>query len=185
MKGVQRRENIIRLLSESHEPVSGTSLAKMLGVSRQVIVQDMALIRAGGVSVISTNQGYVLESGLMAKKVFKVRHTEDETEEELNLIVDHGGIVEDVFVYHKVYGVIEAPLHIKTRMDVKKYMESITTGKSSTLMNVTSGFHYHTIRAENSQVLDEIYDALAERGFLAQLQDYEPEQICAEQTSVN
>ena len=113
----------------------------------------------------------------MVRRVYKVHHTEEETEEELNLIVDHGGIVEDVFVYHKVYGVIEAPLHIKTRMDVKKYMDSITSGQSTTLMNVTSGYHYHTIRAESQEILDEIFDALQTRGFLARLQDYEPEQI--------
>lgn len=46
-------------------------------------------------------------------------HTEEQVEEELNLYVDFGGTVEDVFVYHKVYGVIRAEMNIKSRMDVK------------------------------------------------------------------
>lgn len=36
--------------------------------------------------------------------------------DELNLIVDCGGKVEDVFVYHKLYGVIRVEMNIKSRM---------------------------------------------------------------------
>ena len=99
---------------------------------------------------------------------------EDEVEEELSLIVDLGGKVEDVFVYHKVYGVLRADMNIKSRKDIKKYMEEINAGKSTLLMNVTSGYHYHTVIAEDEQTLDMIQDELAEKGFLAKLQDYEP-----------
>ena len=82
--------------------------------------------------------------------------------------------VEDVFVYHKVYGVIKVSMNIRSRRDVRKYMEDISSGKSTNLKNLTSNYHYHTITAEDSQVLDQIQEELAKRGFLAKLQDYEP-----------
>ena len=174
MSGKERREEIIKILNSSKMPVAGTDLAKELGVSRQVIVQDMALIRANGVDVMATNRGYVIQEAKEASRVFKVIHTDEQVEEELNLFVDLGGKVEDVFVYHKVYGVIKVPMNIKSRRDVRKYMEGISSGKSTNLMKLTSNYHYHTIIAEDEQTLDLIQDELQQKGFLAKLQDYEP-----------
>ena len=174
MSGQERREEIVKIIKNSEKPIAGTELAKMLGVSRQVIVQDMALIRANGVEVMSTNRGYVIREEKDVSRVFKVHHTNEDVEEELNLFVDLGGKVEDVFVYHKVYGVIKASLNIKSRRDVKTYMEGISSGKSTNLLNLTSNYHYHTVTAEDEQVLDLIQDELNEKGFLAKLQDYEP-----------
>lgn len=174
MKGNDRRERILQILSDSTSPISGANLAKQLDVSRQVIVQDMALLRANGTDIVSTNLGYVLNENTTAERVLKVIHTEGEVEEELNIIIDLGGIVKDVFVYHKAYGVVRADMNIRFRKDVKTFVDNIKSGKSSLLMNVTSGYHYHTILAENEETLDMIFDALSERGFLAALQDYEP-----------
>ena len=174
MKGNDRRERILQILSDSTSPISGANLAKQLDVSRQVIVQDMALLRANGTDIVSTNLGYVLNEKTSAERVLKVIHTDDEVEEELNIIIDLGGIVKDVFVYHKAYGVVRADMNIRFRKDVKTFVDNIKSGKSSLLMNVTSGYHYHTILAENEETLDMIFDALSERGFLAALQDYEP-----------
>ena len=95
-------------------------------------------------------------------------------EEELNLYVDMGGKVEDVFVYHKIHGVIRVPLKIRSRVDVRRYMEEISSGKSTQLMKLTSNYHYHTVFAESNEILDMIQEELAKRGFLAKLQDYEP-----------
>ncbi len=174
MGGQERREQILRILKNSDKPVAGTELARQLNVSRQVIVQDMALIRANGIDVMSTNRGYVIHEPKAVSRVFKVIHTDEQVEEELNLFVDLGGKVDDVFVFHKVYGVIKADMYIKSRRDVKKYMEDISTGKSTQLKNLTSGYHYHTITAEDEQTLDLIQEELSRRGFLAKLQDYEP-----------
>ena len=88
--------------------------------------------------------------------------------------MDFGGTVEDVFVYHKVYGVIRAEMNIKSRMDVKKYLQDISSGKSTQLMKLTSNYHYHTISAEREEILEMIQTELEKRGFLARLQDYEP-----------
>lgn len=174
MSGQERRDEIVKIIKNSNNPVAGTELAKMLGVSRQVIVQDMALIRANGIDIMSTNRGYVIHEAQEASRVFKVIHTNEQVEEELNMFVDLGGRVVDVFVYHKVYGVIKAAMNIKSRRDVKKYMEGISSGKSTNLMNLTSNYHYHTVAAEDEQVLDMIQEELNQKGFLAKLQDYEP-----------
>ncbi len=180
MSGRERREQIIKILNSSETPVAGTELAKELGVSRQVIVQDMALIRANGIDVMATNRGYVIQEAKEVSRVFKVIHTDEQVEEELNLFVDLGGKVEDVFVYHKVYGVIKVPMNIKSRRDVRKYMEGISSGKSTNLMKLTSNYHYHTIIAEDEQTLELIQDELQQKGFLAKLQDYEPVDFWAE-----
>ena len=162
------------MLSDSEVPISGKELAGILDVSRQVIVQDMALLRAQDYKIISTNQGYLLSGEKKSSRVFKVFHSDSEVEEELKLITDCGGYVEDVFVYHKVYGVLRAEMNIKSRMDIRNYMEEIRSGKSSLLKNVTSGYHYHTVRAERVEILDMIQEELQKKGLLAKLQDYEP-----------
>ena len=174
LSGQERRERIQRILERSKVPVAGTDLAKQLEVSRQVVVQDIALIRANGVMITSTNRGYVLQETATVSRVFKVFHTDEQVEEELNLFVDFGAKVEDVFVYHKVYGVIRAEMNIRSRRDVRNYMEGISSGKSRNLMKLTSNYHYHKIVAEDEQTLDLIQQELQEKGFLAQLQEYEP-----------
>ena len=92
----------------------------------------------------------------------------------MNIYVESGAVVEDVFVYHKVYGLIKVPMNIRSRRDVKKYLEGISSGKSSELMNLTSNYHYHTVSAESEEVLDQLQEELWERGYLSKLQDYEP-----------
>lgn len=155
-------------------PFPGGTLAKELNVSRQIIVQDISLLRANGATIFSTNKGYLLQEDRKYSRVFKVYHTDDQVEEELSTIVDAGGQIRDVFVYHKVYGVLKADMGIKSRRDIRAYMEEISTGKSSLLKNVTSGYHYHTIDAESEEILDAIQEELQQKGFLAKLQDYEP-----------
>lgn len=176
MSGNERREQILHLLQTSGRAISGKELAEQFAVSRQVIVQDIALLRVGGEQILSTNQGYLTppKNEKNCSRVFKVYHTDEQVEEELNLIVDHGGIVSDVFVYHKVYGVLRADLNLRSRMDIRKLINDIQTGKSSPLQNITSGYHYHTVTAESEELLDLIQNLLQEHGFLAQLRDYEP-----------
>lgn len=174
MSGEERRGKIIQALKKSDKAVSATTLAKEFDVSRQVIVQDVALLRANGKNIFSTNRGYLIQEDEETTRVFKVQHEDDEVEKELTTIVDLGGTVEDVFVYHKVYGVLRAEMNIKSRMDIRNYMEEIRSGKSSLLKNVTSGYHYHTVRAERVEILDMIQEELQKKGLLAKLQDYEP-----------
>ena len=174
MTGEERRQQIVRILASSDRPIPGTTLAKMMDVSRQVIVQDIALLRANGKDIFSTNRGYLIHEKQECTRVYKVIHTEEQVDEEMSCIVDMGGMIRDVFVYHKVYGVLKAELNVKSRMDIKRYLGEINSGKSTLLMNITSGYHYHTVIAESEDILDMIQDELASRGFLAKLQDYEP-----------
>ncbi|MBQ8729968.1 MAG: transcription repressor NadR [Lachnospiraceae bacterium] len=170
----ERREKIVSLLQNAKEPISGSALAKMLNISRQVVVQDVALLKAQNCDIISTYRGYILENKAVCKRIFKVKHTDEQTVEELNLFVDFGGVVEDVFVYHKVYDVIRAELGLKSRKDVLDYIQKFKDGKSKSLKEVTSDYHYHTITADNENILNQIQDELEKRGFLAELREYEP-----------
>lgn len=174
MKAEMRRKEILARLSEAVSPISASRLAEDLGVSRQVIVQDVALLRAKGEDIESLARGYILKKKEVCSRIFKLRHTNEEVADELNLIVDSGGTIVDVLIYHKVYGTLRAPMNIKNRIQVKKFLSDIASGKSSLLMNVTSGYHYHTISADSYETLSFIEESLRERGFLAPLQEYEP-----------
>lgn len=166
MTGQERREEIIRQMRENGDPVAGKTLAADFGVSRQVIVQDIALLRAAGYHIISTNRGYVLSRPSSVSRVLKVHHTDDQVEEELYAVVDLGGRIKNVMVNHKVYGHLEAELQINSRRDARKFIEDIRSGKSSPLKNITSNYHYHTVEADSEEILDMIEDTLAARGFL-------------------
>lgn len=76
MTGSERRTAIMDQIKNSDRPVSGSALAKTFQVSRQVIVQDIALIRAEGNNVISTNRGYILNAPHTVSRIFKVHHTD-------------------------------------------------------------------------------------------------------------
>lgn len=166
MNGSERREGIIQRIKESKVPVSGQKLASLYEVSRQVIVQDIALIRAAGYDIVSTNRGYILNAPTSLQRTFKVQHTNEQTEEELNAIVDLGGCVENVMVNHKVYGKMEAVLKINSRRKVAAFVADIASGKSSPLLNITSGYHYHLISADSEETLDLIEETLRTKGFL-------------------
>ncbi|MCD8181493.1 MAG: transcription repressor NadR [Firmicutes bacterium] len=167
MNAVERREEIIRLITTNDEPLSGSALAKKLNVSRQVIVQDIALLKAAGNEILSTNRGYILNDTASCTRVFKVYHTNEQTEDELTTIVDIGGTVLDVFVWHRVYGKIEAKLNISSRRNVRQCIDGLVSGKSTPLMNITSGYHYHTVKADSEETLDLIEKALEEKHYLA------------------
>lgn len=166
MSGDKRREKIIDIIRQSDKPVSGTKLANEFGISRQVIVQDIAILRAADNIIISTNRGYIIQGENNFTRVLKLTHTDKEIETELNTVVDLGGKVIDVFVKHKVYGVISAQLDINSRRDVKLLLQDINDGKSAPLKNITSNYHYHTIAAKSKEELDLIEEELKQKGFL-------------------
>lgn len=168
MTGSDRRENIIEKIKTNKTPVSGRELASFYHVSRQIIVQDIALIRAAGYDIISTNRGYILNTPQTSSRIFKVKHTDEQMEEELCAIVDLGGCVEDVVVKHRVYGRMEAFLGINSRRKVAEFLEGIRNGKSSPLKNITSDYHYHNVSADSEQTLDMIEEMLKKKGILVE-----------------
>ena len=173
--GDARRARIVEALAAASGPLSGTALAEKCGVSRQVVVQDVALLRERGEKIVSTNRGYVLLADDPARpaRLFKCRHTAEQTADELTCVVDLGGRVEDVFVNHRVYGVVSSALGVGSRRDVERFMAELASGVSSPLLEVTSGYHFHHVSAASEEVLDEVGRALAARGYLAELSDYE------------
>ena len=177
MRSEDRRQTLLDRLTLASEPISASLLAKELGVSRQVIVQDVALLRAKGVAVESLARGYLLTKKAPVQRIFKLIHTDDAVETELNLIVDAGGIVADVFVFHKYYGTVRADMDIRSRLDVRRFLSDIASGKSGLLKNVTGGYHYHTVTADRVEALDHIEQELRRYGFLAPLQEYEPKGV--------
>ncbi len=166
MVGSERRENIIKQMQESKMPISGQKLAENFGVSRQVIVQDIALIRAAGHDVISTNRGYVLNAPQKFSRIFRVCHSDEVLETELCSIVDLGGCIENVMVEHEVYGHLEAELGLNSRRKVGEFINEINSGQSSPLKNLTSDYHAHVISADNEDTLDLIEDMLKAKGIL-------------------
>lgn len=167
MKANERRKAIANLLLSSDDAVSGGRLSDKFGVSRQIIVQDITVLKGMGYEILSTHSGYMIKKSPLKEHIFKLYHTTEQTEDELNLIVDLGGTVVDVFVWHKVYGKVVARLNIFSRRHVKQFIEGVRTGKSTELMNITGGYHYHTVRAESEEILDKIGKTLEERGYIA------------------
>ena len=167
MKVDKRRKAIVNLLLASKKPVSGAELSEQFNVSRQIIVQDITVLKGLGYEIFSTHHGYVLQKSPLVERVFKLKHTTEQTEDELNSIVDLGGTVVDVFVWHKVYGKISAALNIFSRLHVKQFLEGVRTGKSTELMNITGGYHYHTVRAESESILDKIGETLQQKNYIA------------------
>ena len=167
MKVTERRKAIVNLLSASKTPISGAELSEQFNVSRQIIVQDITVLKGLGYEILSTHHGYVLQKSPLVERVFKLKHTTEQTEDELTTIVDLGGTVVDVFVWHKVYGRISATLNIFSRLQIKQFLEGVRTGKSTELMNITGGYHYHTVRADSEEVLNKIENYLKEKNYLA------------------
>jgi len=173
LTGSERRQKLISILRNTQVPLSGAELGKQTGVSRQVVVQDMALLRTKGYNIVSTARGYLIPDASMATRLFKVCHTNEQVEDELTTIVDLGGVVIDVTVNHRTYGKVCCSLDIKSRRDVRQFLADIASGKSVPLLNLTSGYHFHKVAAESEDILDEIEEALREKDFLAEFMPYE------------
>jgi len=169
MKVNERRAEIMSLIANSQRPVTANFLSGKYGVSRQVIVQDIALLRAQGYDVISTNRGYVLGSSAKAERVFKCRHDLKDMIAETEIIIACGGCVEDIFVNHRVYGKISARLELSTMRHVEELYRSLISGASKPLMSVTDGYHYHTVSAPDEEALDKIEEGLRAAGYLIEI----------------
>lgn len=163
MDAVTRRERIKELLAGRKQPRSAAALAKELGVSRQVIVGDVALLRAQGCAIVATARGYLLEPPVSQARyigTIACRHSLEDTEIELLAVVERGGEVLDVTVEHELYGEITGRLGIATREDVEAFMASVRGQRARLLSELTGGVHNHTIACK---------DAAAFRDIVAQL----------------
>lgn len=179
MTTAERRKEILDILKKTDTPVPARALAARFGMSRQVIVQDMAVIRASTSGILSTARGYIIHQDSVERcsREFKVRHQEADTQSELNLIVDCGGHVKNISISHRVYGRISADMDIRSRQDVAEFTEALKDSSSSVLSTATSGYHYHLVEAASRERLDMIEEKLREAGFLAPRLPWEQEEL--------
>lgn len=165
----ERRNKIAAMLHENEEAITGSSLAKRFNVSRQVIVQDIAVLRASGLQIVSTSNGYLIPKPRIGSHIRTLQSTHsglESLEEELSIIVDLGGRVIDVMVEHPVYGEIVVTLMINSRADLEAFIKKVRSSDALPLASLTDGRHYHTIEVPNSGVFDKIEAKLKERGFI-------------------
>lgn len=198
-KSEARRASLLDALRSADAPVSGGQLASTLNVSRQIIVQDIALLREAGANIVATTKGYVLADTAQTltqnttqtmtqnaaeqpvavldkpARTFKLHHEVEQTRDELQTIIALGGRVHNVSISHRAYGRITAPLEIADRADIERFIHDIESGKSSPLSTATSGYHYHLVSAPSDEALEAIGRALADKGFLAPLLPHEQE----------
>ena len=167
-EGEARREQLLQMLRDSTAPISGSALARSLGVSRQVIVQDIALLRAVNKDILATTRGYVLYSQQTeaCHRIDFVNHSDDAIADELNTIVDNGGKVLDVIIEHEIYGQITANLILENRRDVAEFCDRLKHSNAKPLNIIAGGTHYHTVEARSEVMLDNIECALREKGYL-------------------
>ena len=173
LSGEERREKLIKILEESTSPVSGTELAGQFEVSRQVIVQDIALLRAVNKNILATNKGYVLfrekEQKNKVQRVVGVCHEDKDILKEFECILDFGARVLDCIVEHEIYGQISVELAIQSMEEAEKFLEQLEKCESKSLNILTGGVHYHTIEAANIRILDAVERALDEAGYLVKV----------------
>lgn len=168
MNAAQRRKVILERLTEADAPLSASVLAGELGVSRQIVVGDVALLRASGTQIDATPRGYQLhpaEKGYTAILAC-VHSTEDEMRTELYTIVDQGGVVVDVAVENSLYGELRGNLNLASRYDVDNFIQQAKDTPEALLSRMTGGVHLHTLHCPDAESFDRIKKALEEKGIV-------------------
>lgn len=169
--GVSRRERLMARLQVGDGPVSGTELAAALGVSRQVVVQDIAILRAAGEPILATSRGYLLpdaNAGGHISAILAVRHPPDATVDELYTLVDHGLRIVDVIVDHPFYGELRGVLMLESRADIDSWWAVARASGARLLSELTDGLHLHTVTTRSPANLERARAALRARGFLVE-----------------
>lgn len=168
--GTERRNLLIKTLKNSSAPIPGRELGDMMNVSRQVIVGDVTLLKAKGEPIMATSRGYIYmhpeATPTQIEKIIVCSHTPEQTEEELNILVDHGITVKDVKIEHQVYGDLTASVMVSNRNEVKMFLKNIQETNASFLLELTEGIHLHTILANSETEIKNVEHALREAGIL-------------------
>ena len=169
METLERRQALKEYLSRASKPVSATVLARRFDVSRQIIVGDVALLRAGGMEILATPKGYVLPRQGGITFTVACTHRPEEMREELECMVDLGCTVLDVIVEHPIYGQLCGQLHLSSRQDVEQFIKKSERMGAKPLSMLTSGLHLHTLQCPTLECKEQVIAALKERKML-----YEP-----------
>ncbi len=167
MNSIERRDCIIKLLLESKEPLKGSTIAKKYSVTRQVIVRDIAILRAKGKNIIATPDGYIINANQnKTKAIIAVTHTEEDMFDELSIVIKYGGTIEDVIVEHPLYGEIKGMLMIKNYNELNKFIQRYKEQRAKLLSALTNGVHLHTIAAESQEDINLIISELKKHSFI-------------------
>ncbi len=169
METKKRRKKLYEILKETNDPIKGNELAKKFKISRQVIVQDIAVLRAQGCNILATPQGYIVlnkSNGKILETIVCKHQGYNEIKDELNAVVECGGEIVDVIVEHPIYGEIKGNLMIKTKLEVEKFMKKVISLKAEPLAKLCDGIHIHTISADEKETIDKVKDELRKKGFL-------------------
>lgn len=170
MDTVNRREVLLKLLKNTNESIKGTDLAERFGVTRQAIVQDIAILRARGVTILATPGGYIIPSNIdrsVIKKTIVCNHKGYEAlEDELRTIIDLGGRIIDVIVDHPLYGEIKSPINVDSRYELYEFMKNIKETNAEPLSSLTQGLHLHTIEVKSEEIYKLIEKALTDKNYL-------------------
>lgn len=170
--GNDRRILLVKILKDASNPIPGRELGELANVSRQVISGDITLLKAKGEPIMATSRGYVYMHPIIEQnkieKIIVCSHTPHQTEEELNILVDHGITVKDVKVEHPVYGDLTASVMVSNRNEVKIFIDNIKQTNASLLLELTDGIHLHTIIAKNESEIKNAEDALRKADILVE-----------------
>ncbi|WP_373751083.1 transcription repressor NadR [Jeotgalibaca porci] len=170
MGPAMRRQAILKYLTQMDAAISARKMAEKFDVSRQVIVGDIALLRAEGHDVLSTPRGYILPAKADEKSFYEGKvvclHTPQQAEEELQIIVDNGGRVMDVSVDHPYYGLLTGKLQIATRYDIKEFLNHVKKHEAKMLSSLTDGVHTHVIHCPDQDTFTRIKSELHQHGIL-------------------
>ncbi len=167
MEAASRRQAILDRLRTADRPVSASALAAGLNVSRQIIVGDIALLRAGGAEISATPRGYVLPRATDGiTRTIACRHALAQTGQELDILVDNGCTVLDVIVDHPIYGQLTGQLQISSRYDVEQFLARIRDSDAAPLSMLTGGLHLHTLCCPNEDAYTRACAALKAAGLL-------------------
>ncbi len=167
MNGYERRKKIVEIIDKSEGPVSATALSKELGVSRQIIVGDVALLRAGEIGLIATNRGYILEkknNGITS--TIKLKNRPEDTYDVFCTIVDMGGRIKEDYILSDLYGKISVDININNRAGAQAFSEKHIESSAKLISELSNNIHYHTVEADNEIVMIRIQKALNEKGYL-------------------
>lgn len=169
MKSIERRERIKSLLIDNLKPIKGSELARIFGVTRQIIVRDIAILRANGNEIIATPDGYlVARKDERVRNVIAVKHNHSRLNEELSIIIKYGGMVEDIIVEHSLYGEIKGMLMINNLNDLERFISEYEKSNAKLLSILTDGVHLHTISTSTEENMNSIISTLREKNFLVE-----------------
>lgn len=167
MNSIERREDIVKLLLDSLVPIKGTDIADKYNVTRQVIVKDIAILRAKGFNIMATPDGYIINRiDGKVKTIIAVKHNESEMFDEMSTVIKYGGIIEDVIVEHSLYGEIKGILMVKSLNELNKFIAKYSSQEGRLLSVLTNGVHLHTISAETSEDIEAIVSELKDKKFI-------------------